>query len=264
MNPYNENHHSQQPGGPGGISWFFQQIGWYLRKLILWPIADSFRWVGRGIGRFFGAFRHRSPFAYIGATLAVTVTAGAVAAAYYFYKQAEPGSPAAPQATPTEVATPTPPAVPTTTPPAVAEESPDTLQGVVPNFRNTAARAKNRKRAAEKAVVKPSPAPKGGPLRVAHQFATAFTGYEVGGKQAARRLGQTASPKLARELKANPPKLPVNGSVPKASVMNVVPGKREGRRLAVSVALVRAGAASELRLGLTRTGSGWRVSEVRG
>lgn len=47
--------------------------------------------------------------------------------------------------------------------------------------------------------------------------------------------------------------------------MNVVKGEKKKDRMDVSVSLLRSGATSELRLGLTRTESGaWQVSEVRG
>lgn len=276
----NQSHHEPDPRGPGAVRWAFQQVGWYLRKLILWPIADSFRAFGRGISRLLNVFRYRSPLAWVGATLAVTVTAGAVGAAVYFYRQSErAGTPAAPEvvrevpatsdpagsALPAQPATPTPP----TNPDSTNDGTGGTLQGVVPDFRRTAATrpatAKERKKSATETVVEPARVPDSGPLKVAHRFATTFVGYEVGEKGTARALKQTAAPRLARELRANPPKLPVSGKVPKATVMNVVKGKRNGKRLAVSVALLRTGATSELRLVLARTGADrWRVSEVRG
>jgi len=264
--------HADDPRGPGALAWILQQFGWYLRKLVLWPIADSFRWFGRGIARFFGSFRYRSPFAYIGATLAVTVTAGAVAAAVYFYKQSEnpaTPNPAAPALAGSPAVT-VPAQIPAATPAPVTAPAPvpqeDTLSGVVPNFRTSAARSGNTSgKTAAKTIVKPQPAPASGPLRVAHRFASAFVGYEVGEKKANRGIDRTASSKLARDLRANPPKLPAAGNVPKAAVMNVVKGKAGRNRLAVSVALKRAGVASELRLALVRTPhNGWLVSEVRG
>lgn len=272
MNHHNlSDHHENEPAGPGPIAWFIQQLGWYLRKLVLWPVADSFRWLGRGTTRFVDVFRHRSPFAYIGATLAVTVTAGAVAAAVYFYKQSEKTDPATPavvqqttnQAPSDTVVSPQAPA-PNSSAPKDSNEP--TLQGVVPSFDRTAAtQKKSGKKSAEQTVVKPSAPPESGPLSVAHDFATTFVGYEVGEKKASRNLKRTTSPRLARELRSNPPRLPSGGKVPKATVMNVVKGKRNGKRLNVSVALLRTGATSELRLALTRTkDNGWRVSEVRG
>lgn len=267
-------HHDHEPQGPGSFSWIFQQIGWYLRKLVLWPIADSFRWVGRGIARAFDGMRYRSPLAYIGTTLAVCVTAGAVAAAVYFHQQSRDAAgtpstarPAAPTAIADTVVPPAATTAPATPTEGQADGDPDTLQGVVPGFDNAAARKKSsvaQKRTSRKALVKPSAPPKSGPLKVAHEFADTFADYEIGEKKAANRLKKTASPRLARELRANPPKLPANGRVPKAAVMNVVKGKRNGNRLAVSVALLRSGATSELRLALTRGKGGWQVSEVLG
>jgi hypothetical protein len=53
--------------------------------------------------------------------------------------------------------------------------------------------------------------------------------------------------------------------VPKARVLNVVEGKKDGRRLTVSVALQRSGAATELRLSMVKgKDRNWKVSEVLG
>jgi len=271
MSDTRDNEHEQEPDAPGGVSWALQQLGWFARKYVLWPIADSFRAVGDRIGRFLNSFRYRSPFAYIGATLAVTVTAGAVAAAFYFYQQSEetPESPVVAQAP----AQPADTVVPTTNAPAAeapaASGDEDTLKGVVPSFKPAARQndGSGGKSAPdpEETLVKPSKTPDSPPLKVAHRFASTFVEYEVGEKSAARKLRQTSTAKLSKELRANPPKLPANGKVPKATVMNVVEGERKEGRMTVSVSLLRSGAASELRLGLTRTGeAGWRVSEVRG
>lgn len=266
----------QDPGKPPSrLLWPLRRLGWLLEKYILWPIADSFR-------RISNAFRYRSPFAYIGATLMVTLTAGAVAAALYFYNQSEEneaGPVVADSAIPAETVVPPVP-TPTQTPTTVEDTTPNSgdaerkLQGVVPNF--TTAK-KNGKKAGGKSgkrdpnrrlpatVVRPAPVPEAAPLKVAHRFATTFASYEIGEQGAAKQFAKTATPKLARELKQDPPRLPASGQIPKASVVNVVRGKKNGRQLDVSVSLMRTGAASELRLGLTRKkGSGWLVSEVRG
>ena len=56
--------------------------------------------------------------------------------------------------------------------------------------------------------------------------------------------------------------------MPKATVLNVVKGPKEDGKLGVSVALVRLGTSSELRLSMEESGKGkdrqWLVSEVRG
>jgi len=254
---------------PGGFLWPLRRVGWFLEKHFLWPVADSFR-------RFTNAFRYRSPFAYIGATLMICVTAGAVAAAVYFYNQSEDKSDpvVAETAIPTETVVPAVP-TPTQTPTTVEDTTPnsgsadDTLQGVVPNFATSGKKKSgnggNANQKLPDTVVRPAPVPESAPLKVAHSFATTFVSYEIGEKGASKRFARTATPKLARELKANPPKLPSTGQVPKATVVNVVKGKKQGDSMEVSVSLMRTGAASELRLNLTREkGDGWLVSEVRG
>lgn len=258
MRDSEDNHYYDR--APSRLLWPLRQIGWFLERHILWRLSDS--------------FRYRSPFAYIGITLALTVTAGAIGAAFYFHGEAQKG-PAKP-ITPVTAGIPAQtadtvilPAAPTT--PPVQERDDDTgntLQGVVPNFKAPDRRAGSSgkgKSAAAATLVKPAKAPTSRPLKVAHRFASTFAGYEVGEKKAARALGRTSTAKLSKQLRRNPPRLPVNGKVPKATVMNVVQGPGKKGRLAVSVSLMRSGAASELRLGLTRSGGhGWRVSEVRG
>ncbi|MBN8866673.1 MAG: hypothetical protein J0H98_03885 [Solirubrobacterales bacterium] len=272
-----EQNHNQQdePDVPSGLVWGIRRFGWFLEKYVLWPIGDSFR-------RIANAFRYRSPFAYISATLLVTVTAGAVAAAVYFYNQAEDKDPTptvADSALSTETVVPPVP-TPTQAPTTVTDTTPNsgdgdkTLQGVVPNFTTAGKQKKQQQQQGAddnantqlpNTVVRPAPVPKSPPLKVAHKFATTFVGYEIGEKGAAKQFAATATPKLAKELKQDPPKLPSTGQIPKASVVNVVRGKKSGDSLDVSVSLMRSGAASELRLALTREkGQGWLVSEVRG
>jgi hypothetical protein len=103
-------------------------------------------------------------------------------------------------------------------------------------------------------------------LGVARQFAEAFVLYEVGNADPAVRLAlrQTAVPALAKALAERPPRQPAAGEAPLAKVLNVVAGPRYSRTGSVSVALLRLGATSELRLQLQRTDAGWRVDDVRG
>lgn len=266
------NNNWQQDGKPPSrLLWPVRRLGWFLEKYLLWPIADSCR-------KFANAFRYRSPFAYIGATLMVTLTAGAIAAAVYFYNQSEENKSnpvVADSAIPAETVVPAVP-TPTPAPTTVEDTTPNsgdadkTLQGVVPNFTTAKKNGKqsgkgNPNQQLPANVVRPAPVPKAAPLKVAHRFATTFVSYEIGEKGAAKQFAKSATPKLAKELRSDPPKLPSTGQIPKASVVNVVGGKKNGDRLEVSVSLMRTGAASELRLGLTREkGEGWLVSEVRG
>jgi hypothetical protein len=234
------------------------------------------------------AMRYRSPLAYIGATALVCLTAGAVATAVYFYNEANTADQApvvaeAPLGEDTVLAPVSPP--PTVAVPSQQAAGEDELKGVVPDFSPPGAGAGSGSSGSDGSgsgsdgsnsngqgsqklpatVVRPSPAPDSPPLRVAHQFARTFVGYELGEKQATRRLGKSATAKLTRELTADPPRLPSNGRVPKATVLNVVAGKKTRDNMEVSVSLMRSGATSELRLALTRKkGQGWLVSEVRG
>jgi len=259
---------------PSGLLWPFKRAWWAVEKHILWPVSDSFR-------RMADAMRYRSPLAYVGATALVCLTAGAVATAVYFYNEANrpeaaPVVAEAPLGGDTVVA----PVAPVEPPPVAGSPAPskdeeDTLQGVAPDFDNSAkpSKDKNSSNGGQKkdgqtlpaTAVRPADTPDSPPLKVAHRFADTFVRYEVGQKKATRQLRRTATGKLAGELAARPPRLPSNGRVPRASVLNVVPGKRDGRRMEVSVSLIRSGATSELRLALTRqNGKRWLVSEVRG
>ena len=286
-----ERHTEPDPGAaPNRLTWPFKRLYWFLEDRILWPIADAFR--RKGSPR-----RQRSPIAYIGVTLLIAIAGGATAAAVYFHNQAngDPDAAAVAQAPAepgTSVAPATGPGNAQTDPAGEAARTPDdeTLQGVVPSFEksagqssdgsgsgsasggsgsksgNNSSQGKGKKK---RVLVKPASPPKAPPLRVAYRFAQTFTGYEVGKKGAAKKFAATATPKLAKDLRRNPPKLPADGEVPRATVMNVVKGQKEGRRLLVSVALLRSGATSELRLVLKKAkgkkkNRPWRVSKVRG
>jgi hypothetical protein len=117
------------------------------------------------------------------------------------------------------------------------------------------------------AAAKPVPA---GPaaMKVARQFAGAFVLYETGRSDAGVRtaFGETASPRLARALLRRPPRLPANVKVPKAKVVNIVPGPRHGSTHTLSVSLLRVGVASELRIDVTQDEKSgeWQVTDVLG
>jgi hypothetical protein len=257
---------------PNGLLFPLKRLWWFVEKHLLWPIGDSF-------SRVKNALSYRSPIAYVGATLMLCVTAGAVAAAFYFYDQANQPGGAAPQTAEAPVGEETviAPVSPPATVPAPPSENTgrDTLDGVVPDFSSqdgsksgSGQDSGNGSDPADQelpaTVVRPSSAPDGGPLRTAHEFARTFVGYEVGDRKAAGDLRDTATPKLARELRSDPPRLPSNGQIPKATVMNVVAGEKDGDRMAVSVSLMRSGATSELRLAMTKADGQWLVSEVKG
>lgn len=104
-------------------------------------------------------------------------------------------------------------------------------------------------------------------IKVAHRFAGAFVLYETGqgGASVRKTFLATATPELAHNLLHRPPRLPANVKVPKAKVLNLVPGPSQGGVYAISVSLLRLGLTSELRLDMEKIkGSGWRVTEVLG
>jgi hypothetical protein len=152
-----------------------------------------------------------------------------------------------------------------------------TLQGAAPDFEAAADGKEGEAAAAAQASptaatnAKPSAIPPGlasnmSAMDTARDFAGAFVLYEVGRSNAKVRKAfrLTATPALAKALADRPPRLPESVKVPTAKVQNVVLGTESGRTVEASVALLRLGDLSELRLTLTRRAGAWKVSEVRG
>jgi hypothetical protein len=119
--------------------------------------------------------------------------------------------------------------------------------------------------AATSSSKKPVPA---GPvaMKVARRFSEAFVFYEIGERPARAKtvFGETSTPQLATALGERPPRLPADAKVPKARVVNLVPGPRAGKAYTVSVSLLRVGLTSELRLELDKKSGAWVVTDVRG
>ncbi|HEY0391808.1 MAG TPA: hypothetical protein VGC63_08875 [Solirubrobacterales bacterium] len=105
-------------------------------------------------------------------------------------------------------------------------------------------------------------------IKVARQFSSAFVLYETGRGNAKVRaaFAATATPQLAHSLLRRPPRLPADVKVPKAKVLNVVPGPQHGATYTLSVSLLRVGVASELRIDMQREKKSgkWLVTDVRG
>jgi hypothetical protein len=118
--------------------------------------------------------------------------------------------------------------------------------------------------------------PPAGPaaIKVAREFAKGFVAYETGGEASAFRdaFKGSATPELAKALLQRPPKQPAGVKVPRAKVLNVVAGPSQGTVYKVSVALLRVGVTSELRLEMERIKTAgksgkraeWRVTNVLG
>jgi hypothetical protein len=105
-------------------------------------------------------------------------------------------------------------------------------------------------------------------IDVARRFSDAFVLYETGNTDTKVReaFAATATPQLAKALLRRPPRLPANVDVPKAKVLNVVPGPRKGDTFTLSASLLRVGVTSELRIDVQREKESgeWRVTDVLG
>lgn len=237
------------------VKWFFERLAWTVERRLVWPVQE-------GIGD------SSPPLRAAGATAAVVVAIGAALLGLALASD-KPGSPS------TTVAVQT--AAPTTAvqPVAHAAPPPEVLRGAAPNF--TPLPAEARASATEAAAPEPSAkaseakvAETPGPaaLEVARRFAAAFVLYETGrGSSDVRTaFGETATPRLAEALLKRPPRLPATVEVPKAKVLNLVPGPREGDTYTVSVSLLRVGVTSELRIDMRREAKSgdWRVTDVLG
>jgi hypothetical protein len=258
------------------LRWPFERLGWLAERRILWPVQR--RLAGRGPS---------APLA--GAVALAAVAAAAVAVGVLWPAGGGSGSPEQAVA-PARLAL----APPTPQPQAEKPQGP-ALHGVAPSFgvgkgaavskpaggdagaTGSEASATEAEAGAETPLpgdgaaatsssAKPVPA---GPaaMKVARRFSNAFVFYEVGERpaQAKAVFGETATPELASALSERPPRLPQNAKVPKARVLNLVPGPRDGRSYTVSVSLLRVGVTSELRLSLVPDEHGeWKVLDVLG
>jgi hypothetical protein len=104
--------------------------------------------------------------------------------------------------------------------------------------------------------------------KVAHRFAGAFVLYETGKTTPKVRatFAETATPQLTHALLQRPPRLPANTEVPQAKVVNIVPGPKRGDSYTMSVALLRVGVTSELRIdiGQDKQSGEWQVEHIDG
>lgn len=254
------------------VRWPFERVAWSVERGLLWPLRERLSgWspTGRSAG-------------------AAALIAIAVAAVLVGVLPNTGGG----EASPERVAVATPAAVPTAAPqPRAAQPQGPALHGVAPSFGigkgvgvakataddPTAAEPETTDNAPETtpgeegagattSSAKPAPA---GPaaMKIARRFSEAFVFYEVGQRPARAKavFGETATPELAKALGERPPRLPANAKVPKARVVNLVPGPRDGKAYTVSVSLLRVGLTSELRLSLQADASGdWKVVDVLG
>lgn len=285
--------------GPGGrfaraavaladlVRWPLERLAWSLERRILWPLRE--RVSGRGMaGRGGGLIPSRR---LAGAGALVVVALAAVLAGLLLSK-GNGGAQTERVAMPARIAAAAAPVAR----PTAKESSGPVLHGVTPSFgvgrgvdvggeasggetaASQAEAADGEGESAEEALesfageggastssAKPVPA---GPaaMKVARRFAKAFVFYEIGKRpeRAKAVFADTATPQLAGALADRPPRLPQDAEVPKAKVVNLVPGPRHGKAYTVSASLLRVGLTSELRLEMRQQKGEWLVTDVRG
>lgn len=257
------------------VRWPFERAAWAIERGLLWPLRE----------RFAG---HAPSSRSAGAGALVAVAGAAILAGILFVSSGDQGAPE-PVAV---VATPATHTAAAAQPHATQPQGP-ALHGVAPDFgvdkgvgvakapseeaptaesedsgtaREAGGNASQPEGAAASASsTKPVPA---GPaaMKVARRFSEAFVFYEIGERPARAKtvFGETATPELATALGERPPRLPADATVPKARVVNLVPGPRAGKAYTVSVSLLRVGLTSELRLELNKKNGSWVITDVRG
>jgi hypothetical protein len=258
------------------VRWPFERIAWALERRLAWPLAErasgsSVPLRGAGVAALAlmaaGAGVLGLVWASSGGTATSEEASRRPAIAAVVRSAPEPAAPepalqgAAPDFTPeasgeASAANPDSPA---------AEEADETAgAGSTVDATTTFSTASASSSSADKEAVPAGPAA----MKVARRFAGAFVLYETGRSDAGVRtaFGETASPRLARALLQRPPRLPANVKVPKAKVVNVVPGPQHGDTHTLSVSLLRVGVTSELRIDVKRDerSGDWQVTDVLG
>jgi hypothetical protein len=276
--------------------WPFERLAWTVERRLLWPLSERTAGWSPPVGASPpGGPSSPARRATVGAALGATAGVAILVGVLVLSGDGEEGA-RRQAAAPVSVAAPAPP------PGKPAAEKPQgpTLQGAPPSFGvgkgvgvakqgggnsgdatatdsaaprtstlesddGGATGGAERGATASSSRAKPVPA---GPaaMRVARRFAEAFVFYEIGKRPARAKtvFGETATPALAEALSERPPRLPAGARVPKARVVNLVPGPRLGRTYTVSVSLLRVGLTSELRLAMLKRHGGWLVTDVRG
>jgi hypothetical protein len=247
----------------GIFRWPFERIAWAAEQWVIWPLEER-------TGGWSRAMRAA------GVALVATAAVGAGVAGLLWASSGDGGDPVGRQATSTSAIA--------TQPAPQPKAAAGVLHGAAPVFKPEADSGVSKAAGAQAVPAtsaaagaetssKPAEAPPaitapGGPgaMKVARQFADAFVLYETGQMSTEVRdaLRETATPQLARSLLRRPPRLPANAAVPKAKVLNIVPGPRLGGIFTVSASLLRVGVTSELRIDLQKTKDGPKVASVLG
>ncbi len=249
------------------LRWPFERVAWTVERAVVWPLGErTARWGVPGRAAVLGGVALLA----VGALSFAAIRGGEG-------NGEEPAIVVAPVKTSVETPEPDPAA--------------PVLQGAVPDFVPESGEVAKTKVAEADTVISSDPGTAAEPpedptaaalasasgeaedpgpaaIDVARRFSDAFVLYETGHSNAKVRatLDATASPRLTKALLRRPPRLPANVKVPKAKVLNVVPGPRSGDTFTLSASLLRVGVTSELRIDVQRDkGSGqWQVTDVLG
>jgi hypothetical protein len=271
------------------VRWPFERLVWALQRAMLWPLEDRTDSLsGRGrIAATAGAA------AAVGAILvAVVVLAGSNGssgepAAVKVAVAPDPATAAAPPSAPkpeaptlhgaapvfkaTAKKEPPPaevdPAEPIESAPTSSADAPTSAATDRISSRPSSATAAATSSADAEDAAIPGPEAGAKAVAVAQRFSKAFVVYETGGEvsEVRREFAETTTPELAKALLKRPPRLPADVKVPKAKVVNVVPGPSREGVYTLSVSLLRVGVTSELRLEMEKLKKdGWRVTNVLG
>jgi hypothetical protein len=271
------------------VRWPFERLAWALQRTLVWPLEDRTASLG-GRGRIAAT-----------AGAAIAVVAIGVAVIVFAGSSGSSGEPAAAQvaAAPAPVAEPAPspePKSPTPTlhgaapvfkAPAKSEQPAEVDHAeAIESSPSSSSAAASSSAATDRISSRPSPpsaaattsaaaeataipGPEAGAkaIAVAQRFSKAFVVYETGGEvsEVRQEFAETTTPELAKALLKRPPRLPADVKVPKAKVVNVVPGPSREGVYTLSVSLLRVGITSELRLEMEKLKEdGWRVTNVLG
>jgi hypothetical protein len=259
------------------VKWPFERLAWAIERGLVWPIEER-------TGGWSSSLRIGGAVALVlvaagAGVLGLALAAGGGSSGTVRREAAVP-TPAATVPAPT----PTPKVAPNTAAPAlqgakpdfaaeadggVAKESAEASPGATTSTAGSTsevARSASSSGPAAAAAGEKTAGPAA--IKVARQFAAAFVLYETGRESTDVRgvFNETATPQLTHALLRRPPRQPAGTEVPKAKVLNVVPGPHRGDTYTLSVSLLRVGVASELRLDMQRDPktSEWRVTDVLG
>jgi hypothetical protein len=258
------------------LRWPFERVAWAVERTLVWPLGERVGGTGPSL-RGGGAAAAALLAAGIGVLGLVWAAGGggtktaeqthrraAIAVVHSAPKAAAPAPAlqgATPDFTPGAAAK---ASADSTSAPATEETSEAAGSGAPVDATTTFSTSSASSSSAAAKAVPAGPAA----MKVARQFAGAFVLYETGRADAGVRttFGETASPRLARALLRRPPRLPANVKVPKAKVVNIVPGPRHGDTHTLSVSLLRVGVASELRIDVAQDEKSgeWQVTDVLG